>query len=85
MLGNRPRDQSELLMAGLLRDFVSDDHVLTRVDRMLDLGCLRAELRDSYATDGAGRPSTDPKVALRLMLAGSSRLHVVRWCTSTPF
>ena len=70
MLGNRPRGQSELLMAGSLRDFVPDDHVLARVDRVLDLGWLRAEVRDSYAADGAGRPGVDPEVALRLMLAG---------------
>ena len=70
MLGNTPRGQSELLIAGSLRDFVPDDHVLARVDRVLDLGWLRAEVRDSYAVDGAGRPGVDPEVALRLMLAG---------------
>ena len=70
MLGNTPWGQSELLIAGSLRDFVPDDHVLARVDRVLDLGWLRAEVRDSYAGDGTGRPGVDPEVALRLMLAG---------------
>ena len=55
MLGSKPRGQSELLMAGSLRDLVPDDHVLARVDRVRDLSWLRAEVRDCYAADGAGR------------------------------
>src|ERR1700712_4383741 len=70
MLGSKPRGQSELLIAGSLGDFVPDDHVLARVDKVLDLGWLRAEVRECYAADGAGRPGIDPEVALRLMLAG---------------
>ena len=53
-----------------LRDFVPDDHVLARVEKVLDLGWLRAEVRGCYAADGTGRPGIDPEVALRLMLAG---------------
>jgi transposase len=70
MLGSKPRGQFELLMAGSLRDLVPDDHVLARVDRVLDLSWLRAEVRPCYAPDGAGRPGIDPETALRLMLAG---------------
>ena len=70
MLGSKVRGQSELLMAGSLRDLIPDDHVLARVDRVLDLSWLRAEVRHCYATDGAGRPGIDPEVAVRLMLAG---------------
>ncbi len=70
MLGHKPRGQSELLIAGSLRDFIPDDHVLARVDKVLDLGWLRDEVRGCYAGDGAGRPGIDPEVALRLMLAG---------------
>ena len=70
MLGSKPRGQFELLMAGSLRDLVPDDHVLARVDRVLDLSWLRAEVRDCYAADGAGRPGVDPEAAVRLMLAG---------------
>jgi hypothetical protein len=62
MLGSRPRGQSELLIAGSLRDLIPDDHVLARVDRVLDLGWLRAEVRECYAADGAGRPGIDPEV-----------------------
>ncbi len=70
MLGSKPRGQFELIMAGSLRDLVPDEHVLARVDRVLDLGWLRAEVQDCYAPEGAGRPGIDPEVALRLMLSG---------------
>ena len=70
MLGSRVRGQTELLMAGSLRDLIPDDHILARVDQVLDLSWLRAEVRHLYAADGAGRPGIDPEVAVRLMLAG---------------
>src|SRR3712207_9500884 len=70
MLGSRARGQTELLMAGSLRDLVPDDHILVRVDRVLDLSWLRAEVRHRYAADGSGRPGIDPEAAVRLMLAG---------------
>lgn len=69
MLGTRRRGQQELLVAGSLRDLIPDDHVLVRVDRVLDLGWLRAEVAACYAA-GTGRPGIDPEVAMRLMLAG---------------
>ena len=46
-----------------------DDHVLARVDRVLDLGWLREEVAELYAA-GVGRPGIDPEAAVRLMLAG---------------
>jgi transposase len=70
MLGSKPRGQFELIMAGSLRDLVPDDHVLARVDPVLDLSWLRSDVQDCYAPDGAGRPGIDPEVAIRLMLAG---------------
>jgi transposase len=69
MLGRKERDQLELFITGSLRQLIPDDHVLVRVDRMLDLSWLRAELADCYCADD-GRPGIDPEVAVRLMLAG---------------
>ena len=46
-----------------------DDHVLVRVDRVLDLSWLPSEVAELYDA-GGGRPSIDPEVAVRLMLAG---------------
>lgn len=68
-MGRKERDQLEFFVCGSLRDLVPDDHVLARVDRVLDLSWLGAEVVDLYA-DGLGRPGIDPEVAVRLMLAG---------------
>jgi transposase len=69
MLGRKERDQLELFITGSLRQLVPDDHVLARVDRVLDLSWLREEVADLYCVDN-GRPGIDPEVAVRLMLAG---------------
>jgi Transposase domain (DUF772) len=45
-----------------------EHRLLVRVDRVLDLSWLRNEVADLYCPDD-GRPGTDPKVAVRLMLA----------------
>lgn len=69
MLGRKERDQLELFITGSLRQLVPDDHVLARVDSVLDLSWLRSEISDLYCPDN-GRPGIDPEVAVRLMLAG---------------
>lgn len=69
MLGRKERDQLELFITGSLRQLIPDDHVLVRVDHVLDLGWLREEIADLYCADN-GRPGIDPEVAVRLMLAG---------------
>ena len=69
MLGHKDRGQLELFIAGSLQQLVPEDHVLARVDRVLDLGWLGEEVADCYCADN-GRPGIDPEVAVRLMLAG---------------
>jgi len=69
VLVHKARDQLELFVTGSLDQLVPEDHVLARVDRVLDLGWLRAEVVDCYSGDN-GRPGIDPEVAVRLMLAG---------------
>lgn len=69
MLGRQERWQEDLFVAGPLRDLVPDDHILKRVDRVLDLAWLREEVSGLYDTD-RGRPGIDPEAAVRLMLAG---------------
>src|SRR5512134_858531 len=69
MLGGKERGQLELFVSGSLRQLIPDDHLLTRVDRVLDLSWLREEVAGLYC-DGNGRPGIDPEVAVRLMLAG---------------
>ncbi|MGQ7794701.1 transposase [Faunimonas sp. B44] len=69
MLQRRGRGQLEFFVCGSLRDLVPDDHVLARVDRVLDLSWLPEEVAEAYAP-GVGRPAIDPEAAVRLMLAG---------------
>jgi len=69
MLGRRERGQLELFITGSLRQLIPDDHIIARVDRVLDLSWLRDEVADLYCADN-GRPGIDPEAALRLMLAG---------------
>src|ERR1044071_1014883 len=69
MLGQKDRCQPELFVVGSLRQLLPDDHILVRVDRVLDLGWLREEVATLYDAD-QGRPGIDPEVAVRLMLAG---------------
>ena len=61
MLGSKPRGQSELIFAGSLREFVPDDHVLARVNGVLNLSWMCAEVRDCYAADGPGDRASTPK------------------------
>ena len=69
MIGKQDRWQEDLFVAGPLRDLIPDDHVLKRVDKVLDLSWLRDEVRQCYCRDN-GRPGIDPEAAVRLMLAG---------------
>lgn len=59
MLGWKERGQLELFITGSLRGLIPDDHVLVRVDEVLDLGWLRAEVADLYCADN-GRPGVIP-------------------------
>lgn len=69
MLGHKERNQLELFISGSLRQLIPDDHILVRVDRVLDLSWLSEEVSDCYCLND-GRPGIDPEVAVRLMLAG---------------
>jgi len=93
MLGRKERRQGELFfVAGSMEGLIPEDYILKKVDRVLDVGWLREEVRELYCEDN-GRPSIDPESALRLMLAGfllgivhdrelmrEARLHMgIRW------
>ncbi len=69
MLGRQERWQEDLFVAGPLRELIPEDHILKQVDRVLDLGWLRAEVQGCYDS-AQGRPGIDPEAAVRLMLAG---------------
>src|SRR5438034_11287260 len=69
MLGERERMDDELFVACSLRELIPDDYILKKVDRVLDLSWLRAEVANCYCADN-GRPGIDPEAAVRLMPAG---------------
>lgn len=69
MQTRRERGQEELFVAGPLYELVPADHILRRIDTVVDFSWLHEEVRACYCEDN-GRPSIDPELALRLMLAG---------------
>jgi transposase len=69
MIGRKKHKQPTLFIPGSMENFIPDDHILKKVDRVLDLSWLREEVAGLYC-DGAGRPGVDPEAAVRLMLAG---------------
>jgi transposase len=69
MLGRQERWQEDLFVAAPLSSLIPDDHILKRVDAVLNFSWLREEVQDLYCSDN-GRPGIDPEAAVRLMLAG---------------
>jgi hypothetical protein len=55
MLGRKERDQLELFITGSLRQLIPDEHVLARVDRVLELSRLREEVANCYCLDWPAR------------------------------
>jgi transposase len=69
MQTRKDRWQEDLFVASPLSTLVPEDHLLKRVDRVLDLSWIHEAVEDRYCQDN-GRGSIDPESALRLMLAG---------------
>ncbi len=70
MLGEiSERKQQEFFTPLFLDKLIPEDHILKRVDRILETGWIRDEVRQLYS-ETMGRPSIDPEAAIRLMLAG---------------
>lgn len=69
MLGRQGGRQKTLFVYGDIERFVPKDHILYRVNRVLDLSWLEGAVSHLYCEEN-GRPSIAPEAALRLMLAG---------------
>lgn len=69
VLDHRQRAQVELTLLPPLRSLIPDDHILVRIDAVLDLSWVRGDVEGLYCLDN-GRPGLDPEVVVRLMLAG---------------
>jgi transposase len=64
-----PPKQPSYFIPGSLADYIPEDHILKRVNQVLDLSWLREEVKALY-DQANGRPCIDPERAVRLMLAG---------------
>jgi transposase len=96
MMGQHARSES-LFYYFRLEDQVPENHLLRLVDKHIDFGFVREQLKDSYSE--TGRPSIDPELLLRILLIGylygisserklveELRMHLAwRWFTGLGF
>src|SRR5690242_7126301 len=68
MMGERTGVQDRLFYEFDLETMVPADHLLRKVDAVLDLSGLRAQLAPHYSH--TGRPSVDPELMIRMLLVG---------------
>lgn len=69
MYRRKQPQQETCFIPGSLSDYIPEEHILKRVNALLDLRWLEEEVRGLYA-EANGRPCIEPERALRLMLAG---------------
>ena len=60
--------QGSLFYGFRLDDHVPADHLLRRIDALVEFSFVRAALANSYSV--TGRPSIDPELMLRMLLVG---------------
>lgn len=67
MKGRQRRDEP-MFACVRLEDLVPNDHLLRKIDKWIDFGCVHERTRDLYSH--TGRPSVDPEVLIRMMVIG---------------
>ena len=67
-MGQQTGLQERLFYEFRLEDWVAVDHLLRKIDAVLDLSGLRRELAPFYSH--TGRPSVDPELMIRMLLVG---------------
>ena len=68
MMGEHSGSQSRFFYRFNLEDRVPADHLLRKIDAVLDLSKLRSQLAPHYSH--TGRPSIDPELMIRMLLIG---------------
>jgi len=68
MMGQQGAAQEQLFYAFSIESHVPADHLLRRIDRVLDLSDLRRHLAPFYSH--TGRPSIDPELMIRMLIVG---------------
>src|SRR3954462_15677123 len=70
MMGERQTDHPALFYEFSLERHVPGDHLLRSIDRFVDPGDIREQLRPFYSD--TGRPSVDPELMIRMLIVGSA-------------
>jgi transposase len=68
MMGRQNNDQGPLFYEFCLDEAVPDDHLVRKIDSVLDLSWVYVELEPHYPT--LGRPSIDPVLMIRMLIIG---------------
>ena len=68
MMGRQNNDQDHLFYEFRLDEAVPHDHLVCKIDAVLDLSWVYAELAPHYPT--LGRPSVDPVLMIRMLVIG---------------
>ena len=68
MMGRQSNDQGPLFYEFRLDEVVPADHLVRKIDAVLDLSWVYAELASHYPT--LGRPSVDPVLMIRMLIIG---------------
>ncbi len=68
MMGSQDDRQDQFFYHFRLEDHVPGDHLLRRIDAVLDLSGLREHLAPYYSH--TGRPSIDPELLIRMLIVG---------------
>ncbi|MCG8543108.1 MAG: transposase [Alphaproteobacteria bacterium] len=68
MMGRQSADQRRFFYDFCLEDHVPSDHLLRRIDSLLDLDAVRQKLAPHYSR--LGRPSVDPEFMIRMLIVG---------------
>src|SRR5674476_1619646 len=68
MMGRQNNDQGPLFYEFRLAEAVPDDHLVRKIDAVLDLSWVHAELARHYPA--LGRPSVDPVLMIRMLIIG---------------
>ena len=68
MMGSQDDRQDQFLYHFRLDDHVPRDHLLRRINEVLDLSGLREHLEPFYSH--TGRPSIDPELLIRMLIVG---------------
>jgi transposase len=68
MMGRRERGQRQFFYAFHLDDVVPPDHLVRKIDALLDLEWVHRELAPYYSH--TGRPSIDPALMIRMLIVG---------------